>query len=121
MKSVVKTGSEEVLPSTHSLDEESFEVKDSAGEEVGVCGSGVTCVVRLLEVVIVLLEGCREKLKESQKRKIVFQLAELLPILTDYFQVLYVAVHCTCRCILSIDNTVTYAIKQKFTMLNTIL
>ena len=49
--------------------------------------TGTTCVARLLEVVIVLLEGCREKLLDKLKQKVVSGISKLLPILVDYFQV----------------------------------
>lgn len=48
---------------------------------------GVTIVARLLEVVVVFLEGCPDIFKGTKKQKIISELAKLLPGLMDFFQV----------------------------------
>ena len=56
-------------------------------EEESFVGGDSTSVARLLEVVLILMEGCRSKFKKGVNKKLINELAELLPELVEYFEV----------------------------------
>ena len=78
-----------------SVGEISMEVDNNGGrnsdvdqtEEESLVGGDSTSVARLLEVVLILMEGCRSKFKKGVNKKLINELAELLPELVEYFEV----------------------------------